>query len=148
MGQITLAHLHQQCNNFKDPGVQCYGGEDFATQRDLADDIFCKLPPPRAAPKPKKAATVTRARYSGGGGGGHSSYGGYTAPAYSAPARTQTVNMSSYMNRGGGCFHGNSKVLMADGSQKQLRHVHAGDLLATQKGKSPSRVRCVVKSVQ
>ena len=32
------------------PAPQCYGGEDFATQRDLADEIFCKLPPPRASP--------------------------------------------------------------------------------------------------
>lgn len=77
------------------------------------------------------------------------------------------------MNRGGGCFHvrthvtdlrwviyllktylihillqGDSKVAMADGSQKKLRDLHVGDLLATKKGQSPSRVRCVVKSVQ
>merc|ERR1712039_136791 len=34
---LTNAHLSQQCNNFKDPGVQHYGGELFSTLRDQAD---------------------------------------------------------------------------------------------------------------
>jgi len=41
------AHLHQQCNNFKDPGVQHYGGKLFATLRDEIDEIFLKIPPPK-----------------------------------------------------------------------------------------------------
>jgi len=137
---LALAHLSQQCNNFKDPGVQCYGGEDFAMQRDLADEIFCKLPPPRAAPKKRPTPPAPSARR------GHS-YGHSYSPPAPAPAR-RAVDMSNYMNRGGGCFHGDSKVAMADGSHKQLRNIHTGDLLATRKGQPPSRVQCVVKSVQ
>lgn len=45
-------------------------------------------------------------------------------------------------------LQGDSKVAMADGSRKQLRHVRAGDVLATRKGQAPSRVRCVVKAMQ
>eukprot|EP00930_Biecheleria_cincta_P027588 TRINITY_DN19352_c0_g2_i1.p1 TRINITY_DN19352_c0_g2~~TRINITY_DN19352_c0_g2_i1.p1 ORF type:complete len:537 (+),score=109.95 TRINITY_DN19352_c0_g2_i1:75-1685(+) len=46
---LSRAHLSQQCNNFKDPGVQDYGGELFRDVRDVADDMFVKLP----APKPE-----------------------------------------------------------------------------------------------
>lgn len=41
------AHLLQQCNNFKDYGVQHFGGELFNSIRDHADEIFCNLPPPQ-----------------------------------------------------------------------------------------------------
>jgi len=44
---LTNAHLLQICNNFKDPGVQVYGGKLFQQLRDRADDIFVKLPPPK-----------------------------------------------------------------------------------------------------
>jgi len=43
---LARAHLLQQCNNFKDPGVQVYGGDIFAKVRDEADDLFVSLPPP------------------------------------------------------------------------------------------------------
>ncbi len=44
------AHLFQQCNNFKDPGVQHYGqGQLFNSVRDEMDGIFCSLPAPKGA---------------------------------------------------------------------------------------------------
>ncbi len=44
---LAAAHLHQFCNNFKDPGVQPYAsGALFQTLRDTIDAIFCELPPP------------------------------------------------------------------------------------------------------
>ena len=43
---LMRAHLLQQCNNFKDPGVQGYGGVLFAALRDEADEIFNTIPPP------------------------------------------------------------------------------------------------------
>ncbi|CAJ1437271.1 unnamed protein product [Effrenium voratum] len=46
---LSRAHLSQVCNNFKDPGVQGYGGELFQDVRDVADEIFLKLPPPNPA---------------------------------------------------------------------------------------------------
>merc|ERR1711998_701323 len=42
---LRLAHLHQQCNNFKDPGVQHY-----------ADEFFLQLPPPKPSIKTSVAA--------------------------------------------------------------------------------------------
>jgi len=43
---LAQAHLLQQCNNFKDPGVQHFGGEIFTSIRDKLDDIFLTLAPP------------------------------------------------------------------------------------------------------
>ena len=43
---LAGAHLLQLCYNFKDPGVQHYGGELFSTLRDSMDELFNKLPPP------------------------------------------------------------------------------------------------------
>jgi len=33
-------------NNFKDPGVEHFGGEQFNKFVELADDIFVSMPPP------------------------------------------------------------------------------------------------------
>jgi len=43
---LSTAHLHQFCNNFRDPGVQVYGtGILFSSLQDSLDDIFEKIPP-------------------------------------------------------------------------------------------------------
>merc|ERR1712038_952945 len=43
---LSNAHLHQFCNNFRDPGVQIYGtGNLFSSLQDSLDDIFEKIPP-------------------------------------------------------------------------------------------------------
>jgi len=61
---LMFAHLTQQCNNFKDAGVQAYGGDLFQSIRDKADDIFLSLPAPqptaRARPTEVRHTTVTR----------------------------------------------------------------------------------------
>jgi len=49
---LANAHLLQICNNFKDPGVQIYGGKLFQQLRDRADDIFVKMPPPKPSARP------------------------------------------------------------------------------------------------
>merc|ERR1719461_1036649 len=46
---LMFAHKMQQCNNFKDPGVQGYGGMLFRTMREKADDKFNSLPAPKAS---------------------------------------------------------------------------------------------------
>jgi len=78
---LMFAHRLQQCNNFKDPGVQGYGSALFEEVRDRADENFNTLP----APKPSvRSAPVSRG------------YSGYSAPA-AAP-----VDMSAFNNRYGG----------------------------------------------
>lgn len=72
---LARAHQLQMCNNFKDPGVQVYGGKLFTELRDEADDLFVSLPPP----KPSLAPST---HYGGGGGAPismaayHNAYGG------------------------------------------------------------------------
>lgn len=87
---LMCAHSAQQCNNFKDPGVQHYGGDLFCDLRDQADDIFCRLPvptpsakpaPPPAAPAPEVAAAVA------------------AAPATAARRAAPPVSMSTYYDR-------------------------------------------------
>jgi len=56
---LLCAHRSQQCNNFKDPGVQHYGGEIFQDLRDSADDIFCNLEPPKPQARPAAAAPAS-----------------------------------------------------------------------------------------
>jgi hypothetical protein len=52
---LMCAHLAQICNNFKDPGVQQYGGELFQDLREQADDIFLALPAPTPSARPTPA---------------------------------------------------------------------------------------------
>lgn len=117
---LRLAHLHQQCNNFKDPGVQHYAGDFFSEVRDTADDIFLKLPPPKPSSPPP---------FSGGGG-----------TIVHAPQ-----DMSMFYNVGGGCFDGNCKVWMADGNLKALNQIWQGDHVITPTG--IAKVTCVVKTL-
>jgi len=113
---LARAHELQQCNNFKDPGVQVYGGTLFQKTRDLADDIFCKLPAP--TPSLPAASTYGYRGYGGGGGGSHAS-----------TARSAPVDMSRYNNRNGPCFHGRSMVTMANGERKPVSEIRKGDLV-------------------
>jgi len=46
---IAMAHMTQICTNFKDPGIQHYGGKLFRELRDKIDEIFCRLPPPKSS---------------------------------------------------------------------------------------------------
>lgn len=111
-----------QCNNFKDPGVQHYGGSAFAFVRDAADDIFCNLP----APVP---SAPDYSNY-GGGYGGYGGYGG--APGSAAAAAP--VNMRAYNNAGAGCVHADSliSVVVGDGggdsvALRRAAVIRAGD---------------------
>jgi len=120
---LARAHQLEQCNNFKDPGIQHYGGQLFESLRDFADDLFCKLPPPQ----PSQRRT--------------SSYGPPSTAVPRAP-----INMSAYNNASNPCFAGHCQVLMADGTLKAAEQVVCGDLLCVASGGSTT-VRCVVKTL-
>ena len=73
---LISAHQLQQCNNFKDPGVQIYGGMYFNKVQDTVDEVFCSLP----APQPSLS---------------HRGKHGY-----------EPANMRSYIDYNAGCFDG------------------------------------------
>lgn len=102
----------QQCMNFKDPGLQIYGGDMFHSIQTEADNIFCTLPPPRPSGRPV---------FHGGGS-----------------AATLT-SMNIFHNASAGCFHGENQILMADGSQKAIKDIKVGDCVKTPNGSAHVR---------
>jgi hypothetical protein len=77
MRAYLLAQVKQQCMNFKDPGLQIYGGAMFKELQSLGEDIFCKLPPLVASGEVYRAPVAL----SGGGASG----GAGSASAAPAP---------------------------------------------------------------
>jgi len=117
---LAFAHRCQRCNNFKDPGVQHYGGALFEAIRDEADDTFLQLPPPTAS----RRAQVERA---------------------SKGRRVAPVNMRNYYNCSGGCIAPSCLATMADGSKKAVSELRGGDVVAVAGGGS-AIVSCVVET--
>jgi hypothetical protein len=136
---LARAHQLQQCNNFKDPGIQQYGGELFQQLRDHADDLFCKLPPPK--PSARGGGYAYRPAVAGGGHGG----------AHAAPA-SRPIDMSMYNNRSNPCFAGQCPVTMADGTMQPVSSITRGQWVRCGPGASDdlqgksAQVRCVVKT--
>lgn len=95
---LCRAHQVQQCTNFMDPGLQVYSGPLFASLRDIGDQVFISLPPP----KPSKAVpAVPVARPTPAAA---PAPGAYAAPAtYTAPATfTPPADMNTYYGGSGG----------------------------------------------
>jgi len=117
---LAFAHKLQMCNNFKDPGVQVYGGSLFKQIQEEADEIFNSLPPP----VPTTPARRTM----------HGSMGAPTMP----------VTMASYNNADCGCIDGRSPVTLASGECVQVCNLKKGDLLCCVGG-AVAEVACVVR---
>lgn len=112
---LRAQHL-QQCMNFKDPGLQIYGGDLFREIQTLGDKAFDDLPPPVPSGQSQKAA------------GGY--YGGYV-PAASPSLRSLT---QSFNNPSGGCFGGDCSVLMADFTRVPIKNITPGSIVWTPSG--------------
>ena len=110
------AHCRQECNNFKDASVQGYGGALFETERDFADAVFLRLPPP--------TPSIT------------------TRPGQT---RTQITSMGRYHDSSRPCFHAGSAVALANGTHVLIRDLAKGDRVATAGG-GEAKVRCVVRT--
>jgi hypothetical protein len=117
MRAYLLAQVKQQCMNFKDPGLQIYGGAMFKKLQSIGEDIFCKLPPLVAS------GEVYRAPVALSGGGASGGAGAAPAPV---PSMAQV-----FYNSGGGCFAGESKVLMNDYTDKKIMDINPGDYVWT-----------------
>ena len=100
---IEDAHKYGRPNNFKDIGLQYYGGLLFRNIRDDADDKFNNLPPP--TPKPSRS--------------------GFS----SSSTNTPIVSMTSLNNRAAACFHGDCLVTMNNGNKKMVKDIRKGDLI-------------------
>ncbi|KAL4481379.1 hypothetical protein ABPG72_010532 [Tetrahymena utriculariae] len=128
MLSLKRAHIIQQCNTFKDPGVQHYGQNLFKEIRAVADETFCKMPPP----KPYSRASS----YSQSNTSSNTSY-------------QSAYNMNDYHNySSGGCIHGDSLVFLQNGKTKKVSEIRKGDVVQCPAlGQSqPTEVLCVVVS--
>ncbi len=112
---LRRAHQLQQCNNFKDPGIQHYGGQLCGEIRDFSEEIFVKLPPPEPQNYNRRFGQYNASSYSSG-----------TATYAAAP-----INMAAYNNRDAGCFHENCVITMQDGSSKPCKDIQRGDIIST-----------------
>ena len=118
------AMLRQVCLNFKDPGLQIYGGELFQTLSDAGDKIFISLPSPEATGNMDVAAIAVVHSVAAGGGG--------AAPA---PPRYQPPTMAAFHNAGGGCWAPGTMVLMSDGvTRVAIENVRRNDMVWTPTG--------------
>lgn len=107
----------QQSLNFKDAGLQIYGGDLFRAIQTEADTAFCTLP----APKPSAVPRIAAVR----------------AAVYNSPA-----TMVSFHNASGGCFAGTCHVKMASGRSKAIKDIQPGDGVWTPLG--PATVTALV----
>ena len=128
------AQNNQFCMNFKDPGLQIYGGELFHALQDIGDKIFAALPalePTGNAPPPTPttnygARNVAHHAIIGGGGGG----GGNPPPIAPAPIPMNQV----FYNTGGGCWAPGTLVRMADDSFTAIENIRAGMMVWSKDG--------------
>jgi len=104
MRSYLRAQQLQQCMNFKDPGLQIYGGDLFRQNQMAADKAFDDLPPPIPSGSREERAILPR-------------------------SLTLSLN-----NPSGGCFGGDCKILMSHGVKKPIKDIHAGEMVWSIKG--------------
>ena len=125
---LIFAYQQQQCHNFKDPGVQMYGGILFKQLCDEAEAIFCKLP----VPKPCMGESQTMR-------------GGFRGGGKAAPTKASTPpSMDQYYNRGGGCFTGDTKIYINKNVCINAGDIKSGDNVLTINNQV-TKIVCVVK---
>jgi len=145
---LMTAHLMQQCNNFKDPGVQKYGGALFQDLRDKADEIFLSLPPPVASARP-----ANRPGRSTGYDDAYSAMRSSNSTTGGAPGTRQAqpqVTMAAYYDRYAGCIDGDATVSLPAGGSKRIADLRRGDLVCTgcrdDSASETRKVQCVVRT--
>jgi Mg-chelatase subunit ChlD len=110
-GEFYLDQLSRSLNqqikpNFKDESC-LFGGSIFEEIVDKASDIFDTMTPPTPSLSLKNT----------------SSYSGY----YTTPSPRPMVSMSAFNDIGGGCFHNNCKITMANGEKIPIKNLKKGD---------------------
>jgi hypothetical protein len=123
---LIKAHYNQQCINFKDPGVQIYGGELFHKIREIAENIFCSLPPPKLIIDDDDGPPIYR-----------------SLSSVQAPVPPAAItSMRDFYDRGGGCFGGNGNVHIKGNKSKLVSKIKGGDILS-----NGAKVICVIKII-
>lgn len=158
---LMNAYEFQQCNNFKDPGVQLFAGNLFNTIRSKADEIFCNMPAPVPS-RPSRynygsgingivAASAPVRRCSASASRSMTSFLSNVMPASasaSVVAASAPVQMVNFYNSNNTCFDGESMVKVPGGSIKAKMLTKGMDVWTVNKHNVPmvTKVLCVVKT--
>lgn len=130
-GEFYLDQLSRSLNqqikpNFKDSAC-LFGGTLFNQILDKSSDIFDTLPPPTPS-------NINRSSY--------------------RSVSTTPIRMSQFNDPCGGCFTGDSKIILADQSKKLVQDLKVGDSILSlvdpydiKKGFGFSKVVCILKTI-
>lgn len=103
---LRVAYKNELCNNFKDKGIQHFGGELFNKLLDEFEGTFMTIPI-EVPPKLTNSGNVQRA----------------------------PIQSSAYMNVNNSCFSGNCKITCEDGV-KYVNNLKKNDILLCPEGKN------------
>ena len=135
---LMNAYEFQQCNNFKDPGVQLFAGNLFNTIRSNADEIFCNMPAP---------VSSIIINYSNSFSNG---IGPFACNANASNVRPlfAPVSMVNFYNSNSTCFDGESMVKVPGGTVKVKMLTKGMDVWSVNKYNVPiiTKISCVVKT--
>eukprot|EP01035_Chromulina_nebulosa_P019500 gene19500-25391_t len=153
------------------PGIQYYGGISFCSVRDIADDMFCKLPSPIATnylsslpPSPKSgnnspkqidSSSFPKDNFLAKPSSIMQLTSGLSAISLSSQSTSpkslkfsptslspsSTIQMAFFNNKNAPCFHESCLIYLIDGTTKQLPLVKRGDVLL-----NDSVVECVLRT--
>jgi hypothetical protein len=115
------AHYHRMCVNFKDPGIQMYQTDESSEIRTRAAQKFVQ---PQVTTTP-----IVSPRFSG-----------FHQTSFAAPSPRPAVDMSAFLNQGGGCLHPNTEVLSATGPVA-VKDLQPGTLM-----RNGATVRFIIKT--
>ena len=139
-GELYLDQLRRSLNqqikpNFKDKAC-VFGGSVFDKIVDKASDIFDSLPPP----------TPSKVNFD-------SQYSSYQNLNSNYTSLSMT-SLSIYNDVNGGCYKGDSLIMMANSTQKQVKNIKKGDKVLSMDGINyetndyvTASVICVVKTI-
>jgi hypothetical protein len=127
---LSRAHELQQCNNFKDPGIQHFGGKLFRAVRDRADDVFCSLPVPVPARPVLSFAQIAAAQ------------AGRPVPA----SAVVDVGMAAFNDAENPCFHEDSLVAVFPGRGGESACIKISELRKGDNLLGGGVVECIVKT--
>ena len=133
--------LNQQMKpNFKDMACD-FGGACFNEIVNKASDIFDSIPPPTPSIRSSSQSSSPTQHYRSLGGGG-------AAPSVAS----HYINMSVYNDPNGGCFSGDSKMLLANGDFKLVKELKKGDKVLSladpydiKSGLKEAKIVCILK---
>lgn len=113
---LLQAHELQQKTNFKDKGLEMYGGGKFLTCEERLEQNFMTVIPPVYHHEQHEQRPASR------------------VPTTAERAALAAARREMYYNQSGGCFHGNCLVRTENGQEKRMKDIQKGDSVMTDNG--------------